>query len=129
MALSIESTAVRASSSSPLVSRFVQRSKKLRSGVIVSLNGRRSDNAAAGSLRLVVVRAGRDTVDVKEGDGLLPSGEWPENFSLLNYEDLSKHYEPGLFKPEVRVPCWFSISDCAYFFFLWCLRKCEQSLE
>eukprot|EP00897_Mesotaenium_endlicherianum_P000709 jgi/Mesen1/10639/ME000894S10203 len=28
----------------------------------------------------------------------LPSGEWPESFSMLNYEDLSAHYEPVLFK-------------------------------
>lgn len=53
----------------------------------------------------LVVRAGEGVeVDVKEagqkGD-ILPSGEWAENFSLLNYEDLSKHYEPMLFKPEV----------------------------
>lgn len=43
-------------------------------------------------------------VDVKEGavkGDILPSGEWAENFSLLNYEDLSKHYEAVLFKPEV----------------------------
>lgn len=42
-------------------------------------------------------------VDTKEGKGdILPSGEWAENFSLLNYEDLSKYYEHILFKPEVR---------------------------
>ena len=39
-------------------------------------------------------------VDVKKGD-VLPSGEWAENFSMLNYEDLSKYYEDILFKPEV----------------------------
>ena len=43
-------------------------------------------------------------VDVKEagvkGD-VLPSGEWPESFSMLNYEDLSKYYEGVLFKAEV----------------------------
>jgi hypothetical protein len=53
------------------------------------------------------VRAAKEVgVDVKEagvsGD-ILPSGEWPENFSLLNYEDLTKHYEPVLFKSEVHV--------------------------
>eukprot|EP00850_Spirogloea_muscicola_P022032 SM000273S10242 [mRNA] locus=s273:101687:103183:- [translate_table: standard] len=32
--------------------------------------------------------------------GILPHGEWPESFSLLNYEDLSAHYEPMLFKDE-----------------------------
>lgn len=61
-----------------------------------------------GSLRakgVVCVRAGESLdVDVKgsgtKGD-VLPSGEWPENFSMLNYEDLSKYYEDVLFKPEV----------------------------
>jgi len=60
----------------------------------------------------LVVRAGeRVEVDVKEagvkGD-VLPSGEWPENFSMLNYEDLSKYYEGVLFKAEVcagLIPC------------------------
>lgn len=42
-------------------------------------------------------------VDTKEGKGdILPSGEWAENFSLLNYEDLSKYYEHILFKPEAQ---------------------------
>lgn len=46
-------------------------------------------------------------VGAKEGKGdIFPSGEWAENFSLLNYEDLSKHYEPVLFKPEV---CIYSV--------------------
>jgi len=54
----------------------------------------------------LVVRAGeRVDVDVKEagvkGD-VLPSGEWPENFSMLNYEDLSKYYEGVLFKAEAQ---------------------------
>lgn len=35
-----------------------------------------------------------------EDHGILPSGEWPENFSLLNYEDLSAHYHPIVFKDE-----------------------------
>lgn len=57
--------------------------------------------------RLVAVWAAKEVrVDLKEagvsGD-ILPSGEWAENFSLLNYEDLSKHYEPALFKPEVCI--------------------------
>jgi 3-deoxy-D-arabino-heptulosonate 7-phosphate (DAHP) synthase len=62
--------------------------------------------------RLAVVRASGDNVElqVKEVEevetmeelaDILPSGEWPENFSLLNFEDLSKHYEPILFKLEV----------------------------
>jgi CBS domain-containing protein len=49
------------------------------------------------------VRAAGESVDVdvKRGD-VLPSGEWPENFSMLNYEDLSKYYEDVLFKPEAQ---------------------------
>lgn len=50
---------------------------------------------------------------VKEGDlvasppqseapGYFLSGEWPENFSILNYEDLCKHYEPILLKEETQ---------------------------
>ena len=42
-----------------------------------------------------------DAKDAGVSGDILPSGEWPENFSLLNYEDLTKHYEPDLFKPEV----------------------------
>lgn len=61
----------------------------------------------AGSM--VVVRAAHEaSVDVKENSvsaGILPSGEWSENFSLLNYEDLTKYYEPKLFKPEVGCAC------------------------
>ncbi len=62
--------------------------------------------------RLAVVRASGDNVEVQvkeveevetmeELADIFPSGEWPENFSLLNFEDLSKHYEPILFKLEV----------------------------
>ncbi|CAK9867393.1 unnamed protein product [Sphagnum jensenii] len=63
--------------------------------------------------RLAVVRASGDNVEVQvkeveevetmeELADILPSGEWPENFSLLNFEDLSKHYEPILFKLEAQ---------------------------
>eukprot|EP00250_Pteridium_aquilinum_P011587 c20174_g1_i1 orf=221-895(+) len=37
-----------------------------------------------------------------EVDGHFLSGEWPENFSILSYEDLCKHYEPSLFKEEAQ---------------------------
>jgi hypothetical protein len=69
---------------------------------VAELSSRQSSTAG----RLVVRAAKEVGVDVKEagvsGD-ILPSGEWPENFSLLNYEDLTKHYEPVLFKSEVHV--------------------------
>ncbi|KAG6549769.1 hypothetical protein Mapa_008750 [Marchantia paleacea] len=67
------------------------------SGIGVAAAARRS------SLR---VRAAGDGVDVeveaKNNADVLPSGEWPENFSLLNFEDLLKHYEPVLFKEEAQ---------------------------
>ncbi|MCO5562825.1 hypothetical protein L7F22_016460 [Adiantum nelumboides] len=37
-----------------------------------------------------------------EAPGYFLSGEWPENFSILNYEDLCKHYEPILLKEETQ---------------------------
>jgi len=37
-----------------------------------------------------------------ETEGSFLSGEWPESFSILNYEDLCKHYEPFLFKEEAQ---------------------------
>jgi len=96
MALRLESTCVLGASS--LASRF--RSSKQPSALnVAGLNKRGRKSGGAGS-RLVAVRAAEE-VHVREGD-ILPSGEWPESFSLLNYEDLSKHYEPDLFKPEAQ---------------------------
>ncbi|KAH9326564.1 hypothetical protein KI387_006742 [Taxus chinensis] len=34
-------------------------------------------------------------------EGIL-SGEWPESFSILNFEDLSAYYEPLVFKAEAQ---------------------------
>ncbi|KAL3702345.1 hypothetical protein R1sor_020367 [Riccia sorocarpa] len=42
-------------------------------------------------------------VEIKSTDGeVIPSGEWPENFSLLNFQDLLDHYKPVLFKEEAQ---------------------------
>lgn len=41
-------------------------------------------------------------VEVKSDAAVLPSGEWPENFSLLNFQDLLEHYKPVLFKEEAQ---------------------------
>eukprot|EP00244_Chara_vulgaris_P003011 TRINITY_DN1533_c0_g1_i6.p1 TRINITY_DN1533_c0_g1~~TRINITY_DN1533_c0_g1_i6.p1 ORF type:complete len:287 (-),score=41.63 TRINITY_DN1533_c0_g1_i6:1751-2611(-) len=42
-----------------------------------------------------------EQVDPETGESsVLPTGEWPENFSLLNYEDLGRYFEPYLLKPE-----------------------------
>ncbi|KAJ7544722.1 hypothetical protein O6H91_09G090700 [Diphasiastrum complanatum] len=51
-----------------------------------------------------VIFAANDGVEVEQEvkGAILPSGEWPENFSILNFEDLSKHYEPSIFKAEAQ---------------------------
>ena len=50
--------------------------------------------------------AGVETVDVEQVQiGVVEeflSGEWPENFSILNFEDLSAHLEPAIFKAEAQ---------------------------
>lgn len=101
MALRFQSVSTRTAS---LVSCFPSSKRCVRRSPRVSLGTKRD-----GSFNRLVVRAGKEVqVDLKEagvvrGD-ILPSGEWAENFSLLNYEDLTKHYEPALFKPEVGTP-------------------------
>lgn len=54
---------------------------------------------------VLVVKAtgeGVETTEAKVSGDVLPSAEWPENFSLLNFEDLISHYEPSLFKAEAQ---------------------------
>ena len=54
--------------------------------------------------RPVCVSASDNTETTTKADvDILPSGEWPENFSMLNYEDLSAHYAPDIFKKEVCI--------------------------
>lgn len=45
---------------------------------------------------------GVETKTVTNDGDVLPNHEWPENFSLLNFEDLISHYEPALFKTEAQ---------------------------
>ncbi|KAG0585168.1 hypothetical protein M758_3G264400 [Ceratodon purpureus] len=102
MALRYQTTATAASSRIvPFQRSGVQRRS---ANVLVRLSSTRSwQTSVAG--RLVVRAANEVAGDSKEAGGsgdILPSGEWPENFSLLNYEDLTKHYEPVLFKPEAQ---------------------------
>eukprot|EP01018_Ginkgo_biloba_P020540 Gb_40678 [translate_table: standard] len=50
-----------------------------------------------------VVFASGDGVEVKvETPEEILSGEWPQNFSMLNFEDLSAHLEPMIFKAEAQ---------------------------
>lgn len=51
----------------------------------------------------VVVLASGDSADVKvETPEEVLSGEWPGNFSMLNFEDLSSYLEPMIFKEEAQ---------------------------
>ncbi|CAM6115735.1 unnamed protein product [Calypogeia fissa] len=56
--------------------------------------------------RVVVVKASGEgfeiSTETKVSGDVLPSDDWPENFSLLNFEDLISHYEPTLFKAEAQ---------------------------
>ncbi|XP_024533061.1 uncharacterized protein LOC9651040 [Selaginella moellendorffii] len=57
------------------------------------------------SPEMLVLRAtggGGESVEVEQKETILPSGEWPENFSMLNFEDLTVHLEPSLFKAEAQ---------------------------
>lgn len=101
MALRLSGTSATASLTSHLQSLPSSKSSRQWStSSVLPLRHQSSRNA-----RSLVVRAAEGVdVDIKEGAAkgdVLPSGEWAENFSLLNYEDLSKHYETNLFKPEV----------------------------
>ncbi|XP_020517921.1 uncharacterized protein LOC18426033 [Amborella trichopoda] len=61
---------------------------------------RRVSSVRRGSLNLV--RASGDRVDLDENPEGILSGEWPENFSLLSYEDLRAYLEPKIFKEKMK---------------------------
>lgn len=50
-----------------------------------------------------VVAASVERVGLDENPEGIISGEWPENFSLLSYEDLRAYLEPEIIKEEVRL--------------------------
>lgn len=51
----------------------------------------------------VVLASSGDGVETKvETPEQILSGEWPENFSMLNFEDLSSYFEPTIFKEEAQ---------------------------
>eukprot|EP00898_Chlorokybus_atmophyticus_P005476 jgi/Chlat1/592/Chrsp103S01027 len=56
--------------------------------------------------RTAVVAARKDDADDEargfDLEGPVLSGEWPESFSMLNYEDVVAHYEPKMFKPDAQ---------------------------
>uniref|UniRef100_A0A0C9RWN2 TSA: Wollemia nobilis Ref_Wollemi_Transcript_8250_1211 transcribed RNA sequence n=1 Tax=Wollemia nobilis TaxID=56998 RepID=A0A0C9RWN2_9CONI len=65
----------------------------------------------AGGLRWGPEKEKKGGVVFASGDGVettvetpeeILSGEWPENFSMLNYEDLSSYLEPMIFKAEAQ---------------------------
>ncbi|XP_068664569.1 uncharacterized protein [Aristolochia californica] len=58
------------------------------------VNGRRS--------LLHKVFSAANNVEVEDDPEPILSGEWPENFSLLNYEDLRSFLEPEIFKDKTQ---------------------------
>ncbi|XP_002965195.2 uncharacterized protein LOC9660199 [Selaginella moellendorffii] len=64
---------------------------------VVAARSSRVSKVRGGGIRAVKTeKVGADYVEI------LPSGEWPENFSMLNFEDLSLHFAPTLFKAEAQ---------------------------
>lgn len=48
------------------------------------------------------VRSSIDRVELDENPEGIISGEWPENFSLLTYEDVRAYLEPEIFKEKMK---------------------------
>jgi len=71
----------------------------LRSAAERKGNGKNSSSSFAS----VVVLASGDASEVQvETPEEVLSGEWPGNFSMLNFEDLSSYLEPMIFKAEAQ---------------------------
>ncbi|XP_058095109.1 uncharacterized protein LOC131240706 [Magnolia sinica] len=71
-----------------------------------SLNSRKNSlSKISKTNRALHLQRARATVDRKELDenpeGII-SGEWPQNFSLLSYDDLRAYLEPNLFKDKTQ---------------------------
>lgn len=74
-------------------------SSSLRSAAERKGNGKNSSSSFAS----VVVLASGDASEVQvETPEEVLSGEWPGNFSMLNFEDLSSYLEPMIFKAEAQ---------------------------
>jgi hypothetical protein len=68
---------------------------------------RRTGALRSEARRGLVVKAAGDAaetgVETRVSGDVLPESDWPETLSILNFEDLISHYEPRLFKEEVRL--------------------------
>lgn len=85
---------------------------KLPSSEILRNAGERSGRRAQ---RMVSPRSTTDDrVELDENPEGIISGEWPENFSLLSYDDLRAYLEPQLLKDQV-VP----LLALLFLFMLW----------
>ncbi|RWR89020.1 CBS domain-containing protein CBSX1, chloroplastic [Cinnamomum micranthum f. kanehirae] len=69
------------------------------SSLLFSPNSSSISNEKMRSLR---VHASLDRVDLDENVEGIISGEWPDNFSLLTYDDLRAHLEPEVFKEKMK---------------------------
>lgn len=84
-------------------SAFLGKSTFLTSGFRLSAEMRGERKSSSSSSASVVVLASGDAAEVQvETPEEVLSGEWPGNFSMLNYEDLSTYLEPMIFKEEAQ---------------------------
>ncbi|GBG61572.1 hypothetical protein CBR_g22369 [Chara braunii] len=88
------------SSSSPSALRGGSVSVVLSAGSSSRRHSRKLRPAAAQDDEAQTVQTEKVVEAETTASSILPSGEWPENFSLLNYEDLGRYFEPYLLKPE-----------------------------
>lgn len=82
---------------------FLGKSTFPSSGLRSAAEMRRKGRSSSSSSDRVVVLASGDGAEVKvEAPEEVLSGEWPGNFSMLNFEDLSSFLEPMIFKAEAQ---------------------------
>lgn len=84
-------------------SAFLGKLTFLTSGFRLSAEMKGKRKSSSSSSASVVVLASGDAAEVQvETPEEVLSGEWPGNFSMLNYEDLSSYLEPMIFKEEAQ---------------------------
>jgi len=65
------------------------------------MKGKRKNSSSSSAGVVVLASGDAAEVHVETPEEVL-SGEWPGNFSMLNYEDLSSYLEPVIFKEEAQ---------------------------
>jgi CBS domain-containing protein len=72
--------------------------KRLTLSVVAAKGRTASRERAVVTCKVSMHKNATRVEDASEEGAILPSGEWPENFSMLSYEDLCAYYEPIVFK-------------------------------